>query len=51
MDSWTKHISGATALLVLRGKQQLSTPVGREMFTNLRTQVVSSAVEYHQMIS
>jgi hypothetical protein len=41
MESWTKHISGAAALLTLRGKQQLKTSIGRQLFVNLRTQVVS----------
>lgn len=40
MQSWTKHISGAAALLNLRGKQQLQTAVGHQLFVNLRAQVV-----------
>lgn len=42
MESWTKHISGAAALLNLRGKQQLKTFIGHQLFVNLRGQVVSS---------
>jgi hypothetical protein len=41
MKSWTKHINGAAALLHLRGKEQLATPIGRNLFVHLRTQVVS----------
>jgi hypothetical protein len=41
MQSWTKHISGAAALLNLRGKQRLQTAVGHQLFVNLRAQVVS----------
>lgn len=40
MKSWTKHVSGAAALLSLRGKQQLRTLIGRQLFYHLRTQVV-----------
>jgi hypothetical protein len=41
MDAWTKHINGATALMQLRGKQTLRTPLGYQMFVHLRAQVVS----------
>jgi hypothetical protein len=44
MDSWTKHINGATALLTLRGKKQLKSRIGHNLFTHLRTQVVSTKV-------
>jgi len=44
MVSWTKHINGAAALLALRGKQQLKTPIGRQLFVHLRSQVVSNHV-------
>ena len=42
MHSWTKHITGAAALLSLRGKQQLKTPMGRNLFVHLRTQIVGA---------
>jgi hypothetical protein len=41
MEAWTKHITGATALMQLRGKQALKTPLGYQMFIHLRVQVVS----------
>jgi hypothetical protein len=34
-DNWTKHTRGALALIQLRGKQQLDTEVGRQMFTQV----------------
>jgi hypothetical protein len=40
MKSWTKHITGAAAILSLRGKKQLQTPIGRHLFVHLRTQLV-----------
>ena len=42
METWTRHITGASALLQLRGKEQLRTPVGYHLFIHLRTQVVST---------
>jgi hypothetical protein len=41
MNAWTKHLTGATALLQLRGKELLKTPLGYHMFIHLRAQVVS----------
>ena len=46
MKSWTKHVSGAAALLSVRGKQQLATTIGRQVFYHLRTQVVSCPIQY-----
>lgn len=34
-DNWTKHTRGALALIQLRGKQQLKTEIGRQMFTQV----------------
>lgn len=42
MDAWTRHITGATAILKLRGKRNLSTQIGRGLFIHHRSQVVSS---------
>jgi hypothetical protein len=39
MRAWLEHISGATTLLELRGKQQLDTEVGRSLFAYLCTQI------------
>ena len=41
MRSWTQHISGAVQLLHLRGKEQLQTRIGHQLFVQLRSQVVS----------
>lgn len=37
---WTNHISGATALLDLRGTDQLKTEAGIRLFLHLRYQIV-----------
>ncbi|KAI9642504.1 hypothetical protein NHQ30_009309 [Ciborinia camelliae] len=44
MQSWTKHIIGASSLMQLRGKQCLETPIGRHLFVHLRTQVRHVAI-------
>ncbi len=41
METWTKHITGATALLKLRGKEPLTTPLGYALFVQVKTQSVS----------
>jgi hypothetical protein len=41
MASWLKHIKGAISLLKLRGNQQLETHIGRRLFVQLRTSIVS----------
>jgi hypothetical protein len=41
MESWTKHVNGAAALMNIRGKNQLQTQVGHHIFAHLRSQVVS----------
>jgi hypothetical protein len=40
MEAWTKHITGAVALMQLRGREALRTPLGYHMFIHLRSQVV-----------
>ena len=50
MRAWLKHISGATALLELRGKQQLDTEVGRRLFAYLCTQIANFSVLRRQPI-
>lgn len=37
---WRNHIKGATRLIELRGVNQLRSPLGLQMFTQLRTQIV-----------
>lgn len=41
MVRWADHIEGAMALIKLRGSEQLRSPVGLELFTQLRGQYVS----------
>jgi hypothetical protein len=50
MRAWLKHISGAAALLELRGKQQLDTEVGRILFAYLCTQITNFSVLRRQPI-
>lgn len=42
MQSWTNHILGATALLKLRGVEQLQNKTGLRLFQMLRAQTVSA---------
>jgi hypothetical protein len=42
--SWTQHIKGATSILRLRGEEQLHTQIGRQLFIQLRSQVVCHIV-------
>lgn len=44
IESLNNHVSGAEALLQLRGKQQVETVLGRELFSQIRAQVVSPYV-------
>jgi hypothetical protein len=41
METWSKHMRGATALMQFRGRKSLRTPIGYQLFKQLRTQVVS----------
>ena len=43
MKSWTQHVNGALQVLHLRGKEQLKTRIGHQLFVQLRTAVVSSS--------
>lgn len=43
MQALTKHINGAVALMHLRGIEQLQCEIGRNIFIQLRLQVVSWA--------
>lgn len=40
MKLWTQHTHGAVELLRLRGKEQLQTRIGHQLFVHLRNQVV-----------
>ncbi|KAJ5756466.1 hypothetical protein N7533_006009 [Penicillium manginii] len=42
---WTNHISGATALLDLRGTDQLKTEAGIRLFLHLRYQIIISCIQ------
>jgi hypothetical protein len=44
MQTWTNHITGAVALLPLRGQDQLSHEVGRRLFFDLRDDLVRSSI-------
>lgn len=41
LSSWDRHVDGALALVELRGISQLRNRIGRSIFLNLRTEVVS----------
>ncbi|CAG8234513.1 unnamed protein product [Penicillium salamii] len=45
IDSWTNHINGATALLDIRGTDQLKTETGLRLFLHLRYQVIISCLQ------
>lgn len=45
MKSWLKHIKGATALLGLRGQEQLESEFGRTLFTQARTQIIAGCYQ------
>ncbi|KAJ5204854.1 uncharacterized protein N7498_005733 [Penicillium cinerascens] len=45
IDLWTNHITGATALLDLRGTEQLKTEAGLRLFMHLRYQITISCIQ------
>ncbi|KAI2791075.1 hypothetical protein POX_c03930 [Penicillium oxalicum] len=45
INQWTKHISGATALLHLRGPEQVNSEIGLKLFLHLRYQIVISCIQ------
>ncbi|KAJ5365711.1 hypothetical protein N7517_008597 [Penicillium concentricum] len=45
IDSWTNHINGATALLDIRGPDQLKTNAGLRLFLHLRYQIIVSCLQ------
>ncbi|KAM3071779.1 hypothetical protein ACMFMG_009639 [Clarireedia jacksonii] len=47
MESWTKHIVGASSLLQLRGKSCVENKIGHSIFINLRAQIVTNSVQRH----
>lgn len=50
METWTKHVTGATALIQLRGKEQLRTSIGYRLFIYIRSQVVTNCIQRHSPI-
>ncbi|PVH77619.1 hypothetical protein DL98DRAFT_495253 [Cadophora sp. DSE1049] len=50
METWTRHITGASALLQVRGKEQLSTPIGYRLFIHLRTQIITNCLLRHATV-
>ncbi|ESZ99553.1 hypothetical protein SBOR_0118 [Sclerotinia borealis F-4128] len=50
MQSWTKHIIGASSLMQLRGKQCLKTSIDRHLFLHLRAQVITNCIQRHVAI-
>ena len=51
IESWTKHLLGATAIMQLRGKDKLQTPIGYNLFVQLRTQIVRQSMHSRQPIN
>jgi hypothetical protein len=45
MKSWLNHIKGATALLELRGEEQLDSEFSRILFTLTRTHIISGCYQ------
>ena len=41
LKSWANHIHGAEAIARIRGREQLQSPMGRQIFSYLRNQLVS----------
>lgn len=48
MKSWVSHISGATEIARVRGRNQLQTEIGRRVFQDLCGAIVISTALYHQ---
>lgn len=44
LESWKHHITGATSLLTLRGKSQLSTPIGIQIFKDIFSHLLLSCI-------
>lgn len=49
MKSWVSHISGATAIARVRGRDQLQSEIGRRVFQDLCGAIVISTTLYHQL--
>ena len=45
MKTWLKHVRGATALLDLRGEEQLDSGIGRALFIQTRTHIIAGCYQ------
>ncbi|KAK7540456.1 uncharacterized protein J3D65DRAFT_236029 [Phyllosticta citribraziliensis] len=45
LDAWAAHISGAAALLSLRGRRQVTTAVGRRMFFQVTSSMLINCIQ------
>lgn len=45
ITAWMDHINGATELVRLRGRQQLRTPLGIQLFTQMTDNIIVSCVQ------
>lgn len=48
MKTWVSHISGATEIARVRGRDQLQTEIGRRVFQDLCVAIVISTTLYDQ---
>jgi hypothetical protein len=48
LSAWAEHAAGASALLQLRGIEQLSTPSGRRMFMQASSSLMISCIQRHR---
>jgi hypothetical protein len=50
MSNWLNHVKGATALLELRGEEQLDSELGRNLFIQARTYIIASCYQTRSSI-
>lgn len=50
LKAWTSHINGATAIAKVRGQNQVQTHIGRNIFTNLRSQVLVDCIQRRKIV-
>ncbi|KAE8409224.1 hypothetical protein BDV37DRAFT_293823 [Aspergillus pseudonomiae] len=50
LESWAQHIRGASALIEMRGAEQIKWIVGMRMFTHLRVQIIASCLHWRLSI-
>ncbi|KAJ5814929.1 Zn(II)2Cys6 transcription factor [Penicillium riverlandense] len=48
MGRWMSHVQGATKLIEMRGAQQLQTPTGLQLFSQIRIQITLGHIFYKQ---